>query len=315
MTEQGRCPISILYKSSVERGLKWQEIFAREIPDLPFHIWPETGDPAEVEYLVAWQPPENLAESFANLRVVFSVGAGVDQFDMSVFSPEVKLVRMLDPAIAQGIVEYVTFATLALHRDIPAYLHQQRMGVWKELSWTGAQRRRVGVMGMGNLGQAAIAQLCTLGFPLSAWSRTLRHIDGVKCFAGDDLPAFLAGCDILICMLPLTEETRHILCAKTFSQLPTGAAIVNAGRGGHLNEQDLLEALACGQISAAVLDVFEQEPPAADHPFWQHPKILMTPHIAASTQVESGCQVLMDNIRRHRAGLPMNGEVNRDAGY
>jgi glyoxylate/hydroxypyruvate reductase A len=235
---------------------------------------------------------------------------------MSVFSPEVKLVRMLDPAIAQGIVEYVTFATLALHRDIPAYLHQQRNGVWKELHWTAAQQRRVGVMGMGNLGQAAIAQLRTLGFPVSGWSRTPRQMDGVECFAGtEQLPTFLGGCDILVCMLPLTEETRHILCAKTFSHMPNGAAIVNAGRGGHLCEQDLLNALETGQISAAVLDVLNEEPPAMDHPFWQHPKIMITPHIAASTQVESGCQVLMENIRRHRAGQPMHGEVDRQAGY
>ncbi len=265
---------------------------------------------------MAWKPPEDPFQRYPNLNVVFSVGAGVDQFNFESFPDQVRLVRMLDPGITQGMVEYATLAVLALHRDLPRYLAAQHQGDWQALPWVPAQRRTVGIMGLGNLGQAVAEKLLVMGFKVSGWSRSNRSISGVRSFAGEQqLDEFLGGADILVCLLPLTESTRGILNADIFRRLPRGASLLNIARGAHLNEEDLLAALDDGQLSAAMLDVMDEEPPRSHHPFWQHPRILLTPHVAATTQMDSGCDVLLENIHRHQAGLPMHGEVDLSAGY
>lgn len=308
--------MTILYKAEAARGREWQAFFAREMPDLPFRVWPDIGDPAEVRYLVAWQPPEDIVGRFPNLQVAFTVSAGVDQYDLSLIPPSIPVVRMVEPGLTDGMVEYVTFATLAAHRDMLGYIDDQRRGVWAPRRNILAAKRRVGVMGLGTLGHAVLAGLKPLGFPLFGWNRSARDIDGVTGFFGaDGFTAFLSRCDILICLLPLTAETRGILNRDAFAQLPAGATLINVGRGGHLVEADLLTALDGGQLSGAVLDVFADEPPPADHPFWTHPNILMTPHIASMSQPETAAQVLLANIRRHRAGEPMTNVVDRVRGY
>jgi len=179
-----------------------------------------------------------------------------------------------------------------------------------------AARRTVGIMGMGQLGQGVLDRLLAFDFRLRGWSRSEHQIAGLQSFVGkEQLKEFLSECDILICLLPLTAETREILDRRLFDCLPEGAALVNVGRGGHLCEHDLLAALEQGRIRAAVLDVYEPEPLPADHPFWEHPRILLTPHIASVTGLESAARVLIDNIRRHEAGQPMNGLVDRARGY
>lgn len=308
--------MSLLYKADLARGLEWKALFADLAPDLDFRLWPDVGDPEAVRYLAAWQAPPELFGSLPNLEVLFSTGAGVDQFDLGSLPPHVSLVRLIDPGIVQGMVEYVVFATLALHRDMPAYQAAQREARWAPVRLTPASQRRVGVMGLGELGQAALSALKPFGFPLAGWSRSRRAIEGVRVFAGEaELPAFLAQCDILVCLLPLTPETRGILCRETFARLPVGAGLVNVGRGAHLVEADLLAALETGQISAAVIDVLAKEPAPPDHPFHFHPKILLTPHIAAMTHPQSAARVVLANIRRHAAGEPMHGLVLRERGY
>jgi glyoxylate/hydroxypyruvate reductase A len=179
-----------------------------------------------------------------------------------------------------------------------------------------AAQRRVGVMGLGNLGQAVLRQLHGFGFALRGWSRSAKQIEGVHCYAGDaGLPGFLAGCDILICLLPLTAHTAGILDARLFDALPRGASVVNLGRGGHLREADLLAALDSGQLRRAIVDVLSCEPPAPDHPLLHHPKVWVTPHIGAVTHPASAFQVLLDNLRRHQRGEPMQGRVSRERGY
>jgi len=171
-------------------------------------------------------------------------------------------------------------------------------------------------MGLGAQAQQILATLAPLGFALSGWARSEHCLAGVDCYAGEQqLPAFLGQCDILLCVLPLTPATQGILDRQLFAQLPPGAALINMGRGGHLVEADLLHALDSGQLSGAVLDVLEEEPAPADHPFWSHPQIALTPHIAAMTQPASAFSVLLDNIRRHQRGEPMIGEVDRRRGY
>jgi glyoxylate/hydroxypyruvate reductase len=213
------------------------------------------------------------------------------------------------------MVEYVIMAVLALHRGMPAYFHNQRARVWQP----GRSRRpgssRVGVIGLGVLGCAVLSTLAPFGFPLRGWGRTQRDVPGVKCFAGmDALPDFVAGCDVLICLVPLTPETQGILNADLFAALPAGAAIINVGRGGHLVGADLIAALD-GHLSAALLDVFDAEPLPPEDPLWSHPRIWLTPHIASTSQPEGGAEAVLANIHRDRRGEKLVGLVERHRGY
>lgn len=308
--------MSFVYKADPARGAVWAKLFAERRPDLPFHIWPETGDRDAVRFLAAWTPPADIAATFPNLEVLFSVGAGVDQFDFDALPPGLPVVRMVEPGIVGGMAEYASMAVLALHRDLPAYLEQQRRGEWRPIRVWPAATRRVGVLGLGELAQAVLARLAPFGFRLSGWSRSRREIPGVACHAGAaELQPFLAGCDILVCLLPLTAETRGILDRRLFAMLPPGAGLVHAGRGGQLVQEDLLQALEDGQISAAVLDVAEPEPLPPGHPFWAHPRILLTPHVASMTQPETAVQAVLANIARFRRGERMIGLVDRARGY
>lgn len=308
--------MSFVYKSEPERGAVWARLFAERAPDIDFRIWPDIGDPAAVRYLAAWEPPENLTEAFPNLEIVFSVGAGVDQFDLSRIPPEVPVVRMIESGLVAGMVEYATLTVLAAHRGWLTYAAQQREGVWNPLRVRTAGSRRVGVLGMGVLGQAVLAKLQSFGFPCAGWSRTARELPGIESYAGEEgLDAFLARTDILVCLLPLTATTRGILSKKLFERLPPGAVLVNVGRGGHLVEDDLLDGLASERLSAAFLDVFDTEPLPPGHSFWRHPRIMVTPHIASMTQAETSAEAVLENVQRHRAGRPLIGLVDRGRGY
>ena len=308
--------MTVLYKANMVRGAEWARFFAERAPDVPFRLWPDIGDPAAVRYLVAWVPPDDITTTFPNLELVFSVGAGVDQFDTTTVPAHIPLVRMLEPGIAETMVEYVTMAVLALHRDLLDFVSQQRQQVWREIRITPARRRHVGVMGLGQLGQAVLERLKTFGFPLLGWNRSPREIEGVTCYAGADaLPEFLAQADILVCLLPLTDQTRGILNAELFARLPRGAGLVNVGRGPHLVEADLLAALDSGALSGAVLDVTDPEPLPAGHPFWSHPRILLTPHNASMTMPDTAVDFVLDVIARHRRGEELPGLVDRRRGY
>ncbi|MBB4377598.1 glyoxylate/hydroxypyruvate reductase A [Bradyrhizobium sp. Rc3b] len=308
--------MTVLYKANMVRGAEWARFFAERAPDVPFRLWPDIGDPANVRYLVAWVPPDDIATTFPNLELVFSVGAGVDQFDATKVPAHIPLVRMLEPGIAETMVEYVTMAVLGLHRDLLQFIDQQKQQVWREIRITPAKRRRVGVMGLGQLGQAVLERLKVFGFPLSGWNRSAREIEGVTCHVGADaLPDFLAQSDILVCLLPLTDETRGILNADLFARLPRGASLVNVGRGPHLIEADFLAALDSGALSGAVLDVTEPEPLPEGHPFWSHPGILLTPHNASMTTPDTAVDFVLDVIDRHRRGEELPGRVDRTRGY
>ncbi|VVO93935.1 Glyoxylate/hydroxypyruvate reductase A [Pseudomonas fluorescens] len=308
--------MALLYKADPVRGEHWKRLFAEHAPDIEWRAWPDIGDPQDIRYLAAWQAPDDLETALPNLEVLFALSAGVDQLDLAKLPTNLPVVRLLDPGITRGMCEYATFAVLSLHRDMLRYRQQQMARCWQAHLLQPAAKRRVGVMGLGTQAQQILATLQPFGFALSGWARSEHQIEGVDCFAGaGQLPAFLGQCDIVLCVLPLTEQTKGILNRELFQHLPKGAALVNMGRGGHLIEEDLLEALASGQLSAAVLDVLQQEPAAPDHPFWHHPQILLTPHIAAMTQPESAFSVLLENIRRHQRGESMLGQVDRERSY
>jgi glyoxylate/hydroxypyruvate reductase len=269
-----------------------------------------------VLYLAAWEPPRDIAARFPNLKLLFSSGAGVDQFDFSALPPALPVVRMVEPGIIRSMVEYVVHAVLDLHRDMPAYRRAQRLRQWQPLPVKTAAERRVGVLGLGSLGQSVLAQLVAFGFDCAGWSRTAHAVDGVRCFAGHDaLGEFLARTEILVCLLPLTDATRRFLNGALLACLPAGAALVHAGRGPQLVAQDLLDALDSGQIAEAVLDVTDPEPLPPVHPLWSHERVRITPHIASMTQPATAARVVLDNLRRFERGEPLIGLVDRARGY
>lgn len=308
--------MTFLFKSEARRGEVWRRRLTVEFPGLEFRVWPDMGDPLDVKYLACWIPPENLGKTFPNLELVISVGAGVDQIDLDSLPASVTVVRMTEPGLAAGMSEFGTLAVLAAHRNLPAYLSQQRDCAWTQLPAVAAKDRTVGVMGLGALGTGLIESLKPFGFKLNGWSRSRKPIEGVTTFAGnDELGAFLSGTDILVCLLPLTAETRGILNIATFKTLPAGASVINLGRGGHLVEQGLLDALASEHLRCAILDVASVEPLPADHPFWRHPRIVLTPHIASVTSAEGGAEFVVESLRRHFAGQALTGVVDVLRGY
>ncbi len=308
--------MTFLFIGGADRATAMRAVFVEEAPDIGFRTTDDAGDLASVRYIAAWTPPADLAERYPKLDILFCTGAGVDQFDLAALPPQVSLVRLVEQHLIDGMVDYVTGAVFAIHRDLFTYARAQHERRWQELPVRSAAERRIGILGAGELGRAVLAALRPFGFALSAWSRSPRSIEGVTHHSGaGGLPAMVATTDILICLLPLTPDTTGILCRNLFDQLPVGAALINVGRGGHLVEQDLLSALDAGRISQAVLDVVTPEPLPSEHPFWTHPRILLTPHIASVTHAQGAARAMIANIRRHRNGEIPDGLVRRDAGY
>ncbi len=308
--------MTFLFLSTPERAAVFGDVLRRQFPDLVFATDLETVDAGSVRYILGWQFPDQMAQRFPNLELVFSIGAGIDQLTNIELPPGAKLVRMVDDGVRSLVRDYVVMAVMSLHRDLPTYLRQQREHVWAmgEMAW--ADQRRVGFLGLGDLGRASIEAIRPFGFKINGWSRSAKAIEGVNCYHGaDGLDEMLSQTDILVCLLPLTDETRKILNADLFARLPRGAKLVHAGRGGHLDQEALLSALDSGQLGAAFIDVTDPEPLPAGHPMWSHPGIVLTPHIAGYTRAETAAEVTADNIGRHLASLDPVGLVDMKRGY
>jgi glyoxylate/hydroxypyruvate reductase A len=308
---------TLLFCSNADRDDWWRETLTAEIPGLDFRVWPETGNVSEIDYALVWKPETGVLATLPNLRTIFSLGAGVDHiFADSELPRGVPVCRVVNPNMAMRMTEWVVMHVLLHHRRHREYDRQQQQKVWQELPQPHAGERRVGVMGLGELGGDAAQKLAMLGFDVAGWSRSPRDVPGVTGFHGSDgIGPFLARTDILVCLLPLTDATRNIVDHGLLAQLPKGASFINAGRGGQVVEEDLLAALQSGQLSETTLDVTQIEPLPQDSPLWDHPQVTLTPHIAAFSDPRALVEQVVENIRRDMAGEPLINTVNPERGY
>ena len=310
--------MAILFYSQSDSQPDWTSAIAKVMPGESLRIWPNIGPVDEIEFAIVWKPPRGLLAGLPNLKGILSLGAGIDHLISDAELPRhLPLVRLIDPSLTAQMSEYVVMNVLRHHRLMPEYARQQAEGLWKPLLPPPlAAERRVGVMGLGVLGRDALAKLAPFGFQLRGWARTAHAIAGVQCFHGaEGLRAFLQSCDILVCLLPLSEATRGVLNAERLALLPQGASLINAARGGHVIATDLIAALDSGQLAAATLDVFEPEPLPPDHPLWRHPRVTVTPHAAAWTIPASAAGVMAAAIAAIRAGRKPAGLVDLSVGY
>jgi glyoxylate/hydroxypyruvate reductase A len=308
--------MSVIFHSTLDDPTEWVPRLQALLPGEDIRVWPDIGDPAAVEVAVVWIPPDGGLVGLTSLRLVQSLGAGINQLGMHSFPPHVRVARLVDRGLTGMMTEYALLVALHYARNFDYHGRAQRRSTWDYVMPTGVGSCRVGVLGLGVIGAAVARRLAENGFPVSGWARSNKTIDGVTCFSGDErLSAFLADLRVLINLLPLTPQTANILDAKLFAMLPKGASVVNIGRGAHLVDADLLAAIDSGHLGGATLDVFREEPLPTGHPFWLHPRITITPHCAGTGDPDSAAEVVAENIRRAKRGDPLLNEVDRARGY
>ena len=285
-------------------------------PDVPVWAADEPHDPRAVEAILAWRLPPGVVGTYPNLRVVCAVGAGVEKLLAADLPAGLPVTRARDPAQCEQIAQWVVGCTLQFTRELRRYAAQQAAAHWERHPVRPQARCRVGVLGLGAVGQAVARAFQALGYPVAGWARHARALDGVQVFAGDaGLPTLLARTDVLVCALPLTPQTHGLLNRATLAQLPQGAIVVSVGRGEHVVEADLRALLDEGHLAGAALDVFEREPPRRDNWVWTHPAVIATPHIAGEVARPVVAAQTLDALRRARAGLPQPLAVDRVSGY
>jgi glyoxylate/hydroxypyruvate reductase A len=306
----------LLYRSDGQTG-HWAEDLARAIPGVETIGWQEGEALAPCDYAVLWNPSAGLLAQLGQVKAVFLMGAGADallKFGNAL--PDVPIVRLGDAGMAVQMAEYVAYATLRYFRRFDEYEEQARHGLWAPLPVHDKQNFTVGVMGLGKLGLRVVDTMRGFGFPVRGWSRTPKEVAGVDCFAGmEQLDDFLRGTRALVSLLPLTNETSNLLDRRRLSTLPKGAYVINVARGAQVAEPDLLALIRAGHIAGATLDVFRNEPLPAPHPFWEEPRITITPHISAVTIRSEAVQQIACKIAAFEAGQPVDDIVDRNLGY
>jgi phosphoglycerate dehydrogenase-like enzyme len=309
--------MAILVMSTPPPLAPYAQALREAAPDVPVWTLEDAFDRGAVEAILAWRLRPGVLPDYPALRVLCTVGAGVDKMlALPDLPPHVPVSRVVDPMQAIELAQYVVACTLQHTRQLPLYAAQQRRAQWLRHPVRPAAQCRVGILGLGRVGQAIARAFEPLGYPVAGWSRGAHRLPGVHCHAGDaELPAFLACTDILVCALPLTERTRGLLNRTTLSQLPRGACVINVGRGEQVIEPDLKALLDEGHLAAAALDVFQREPAPADDWVWLHPQVLATPHIAAQASYNVVAAQCIDALRRAREGLPQPRAADRQAGY
>jgi glyoxylate/hydroxypyruvate reductase len=306
--------LNILFYTAADDGARWVDALERELPEARIRVWPDAEAP--IDYAVVWKPPPELIGRISAARAVFNLGAGVDAIAGLPAWPEgVALIRLEDAGMAEQMAEYVTYAALRQYREFDAYEAAQRAAKWRQRRRLDKRSYTVGILGMGVLGRAVAEALLALGFRVSCWSRTRKDLPRMASFAYDELDLFLANANVLVCLLPLTPETQGLLDRQRLARLPRGAYVINVARGPVVVEADLLGAIDGGHLSGAMLDVFHVEPLPPEHPFWHHPRITVTPHVSAMTQIGESVAQIAVKIRMLEAGLPVSGVVDPARNY
>jgi glyoxylate/hydroxypyruvate reductase A len=310
-------PEAIAYISRDSDGPLWRKALEAGLGPVDFRTLDDLGNKGEIGIALAWKPPAGLIASFPNVRLIVSLGMGVDHLLADDRLPAgVPIVRIMDEGLVGQMSEYAIYWALRHHREIDKYAASQRARRWKPEEFVDTIDRRVGIMGLGTIGQDVAAKFAALGFPTAGWSRTPKMLPGIETFHGAaGLKSFLARTDILVDVLPLTRDTRGLLDAAAFAALPKGAYFINMARGGHVIDEALLAALDSGHLAGAALDVFNTEPLPEDHPYWTHPKVHVTPHIAGATNPRTASPGVIENIKRLRTGQPLIHTVDPHSGY
>ncbi len=311
----------ILIASGPWDAKPWAAAVGAIAPGRPVRIWPDLPDPGGVAYVLAWNPPAAALRGLPNLKAIFSLGAGVEHIMFLPGLPDVPVVRIVSRNLTQRMTEWVALQVLLHHRRQRAYDRQQRARIWKELPQPAATDVRVGVMGLGVLGSDAATALKGLGFLVAGWTRRPRASADIETFSGAaGLDLFLARTDILVCLLPLTNETRGILSMELFQRLARdgplgGPVLINAGRGGLQVEPDVVAAVRDHVLIGASLDVFASEPLDPSSPLWAMDNVVITPHCAAWSDPAELSRQILDQIAAVEAGRPLRNVVDRSAAY
>ena len=309
--------MSILVIEEAAEAEDWARHLRAALPDTEVLVWPELPDPEAVEMAVVWDDLDALA-GLPNLRAVVVLGAGVDHLlgRLDAMPEGVACLRIVDDSVRAQMVEWVLLALVTHTRRWDDYRAQQRAGSYEELPVPVPPDLVVGILGFGVLGRATGELLRDIGYRVRGWSRSAKRAEGIECFAGDgELGAFLSACDVVVCMLPLTAQTEGLLRRDTFAMMKQGAYLINVARGGHVVEADLVAAIDEGRLSGATLDVQREEPMPAGHPFWSHPRIRITPHVATYTLARFCAAQVADNYRRLQRGEPLHNSVDLGRQY
>lgn len=293
---------------------EWLEGLRAALPQAEVSLW-HSGAPL-ADYAVVWAPPQAFFDEQTQLQAVFNTGAGVDALLRLRLPPGLRIVRLDDAGMAQQMAEYVSHALLRYTRGFARYAQQAAHGQWTQHDALTAAQCPVGILGLGVLGEQVARAVAALGFPVQGWSRSAKQLPGVHSFCGaQDLPAFLAASRVLVCLLPLTPDTRDLLNGKRLSLLQPGGYLINVARGAHVVDEDLLALIDSGHLAGATLDVFRTEPLPSTHPFWTHPRITVTPHISARTLLPESIAQIAGKIIAVEQGQPVRGEVDLQRGY
>lgn len=300
---------------SLQRDPKaWVEALKEKNPEIDLEIYPEVKDPSKVEFALSWKHPHGIYKDYPNLKGIASMGAGIDHIIQDPDIPEhIKITRVIDEQLTKDMSVFVLSLVLDYLRNLSLHYCSKK---WKPIKYLRPEEVQVGIMGMGVLGVGVAEKLIQNKFNVTGWSRTKKEILGVTTFHGDnELKEFLSETNVLVCLLPLTTETKNILNKNLFKQLPQGAYLINVARGAHLVEDDLLEMIDSEHLSGASLDVFRKEPLPAEHPFWKHPGIRITPHIASVTNPATVVSQILDNYERTKEGKELENVVDREKEY
>ncbi|QHE77892.1 2-hydroxyacid dehydrogenase [Hydrogenophaga sp. PBL-H3] len=296
------------------KAAPWEEGFRALLPDAHVSTW-KAGDP-QADYAIVWSPPQAFLDEQAGLKAMFNIGAGVDAIMKLRLPPQTQVVRLDDAGMSVQMAEYVCHAVIRHFREFDGYEADIAAGQWSYRKPRSRADWPVGVMGLGVLGERVARALSVFEFPVHGWSRSPKQIDGVTCHSGSEgFNGFLAASKVLVNLLPLTPDTQDILNRETMGRLQPGGYVINVARGAHLVEDDLMALLDSGHLAGATLDVFRTEPLPADHPFWQHPKVTVTPHTSARTLRDESIAQIAGKIVALSRGEPIAGVVHRDRGY